>query len=392
MPLSDNVLGGSSDEGSEYDNPPPVVIDFGSGVFKAGIAGEEIPSCCFQNVVGLPHLDDENEYLNEEFLVGDKALDQRHSHQLFYPMDKGQVEDWEQIEFLIEYALLDVLDVEPEDTLLLITDNPMSTKKEKEKMAECLFELFLIPGLCYMPQPLLSLYSVGKTTGLVIDSGDCVSHTVPVFEGFIIDHAMNHLDFGGRDVTHYLQRMLYSKGYRFASSSEHHFVREIKESFAYVSQNFEKEKKKPYSEIKKDYELPDGQIITLDEELFACTELLFNPSLMGKDAPGLAELVFDTFKASPIDVRKDFYNSIVLSGGNTLFNGFKERIKLELENNEKSFKPFKVLADPMRQFSAWMGGSVIASLPTFEDAVVTYEDWEDYGPRSLYQKKSNFNL
>ncbi|KAG2389522.1 hypothetical protein C9374_014082 [Naegleria lovaniensis] len=435
MPYSDNVLGDSDSTDSQYDLPPPIVIDFGSGVFKAGLAGEEIPSCCFQNVVGLPHLEDEREiveryrklhmkrlrrlgktsivteeateegqqdktkqltedddYLDEDYIVGDKALESRHSHTLFYPMEKGRVVDWEQMEFLIEYALLDVLDVELQETLILITENPMMTKSEKEKLAECLFEVFEIAGLCFMPQPLLSLYSVGKTTGLVIDSGDCITHTVPVYEGYIIDYAMRHLDFGGRDVTHYLQRLLYGKGYRFASSSEHHFVREIKESMAYVASDYEKELTKPIASIQQNYELPDGQVIKLDEELFSCTELLFKPYLVGKEAPGLADLVFDTFKNCPIDVRREYYSSIILSGGNTLLNGFQERTKIELENNEKSFKPFRVIADPMRQFGAWMGGSVIASLPSFENVVVTFEDWDDYGTKSLYLKDKSFAI
>ena len=441
---------------SHYDYPPPIVLDIGCGVFKAGLAGEETPSCCFQNVVGLRKLrtekailkrnkklhqkllkrlgrlnhitqadngdtrestedttvntkneeeeEDRNEpkhsipivdeeiYLDEDFLVGDEALNERHSHQLFYPMENGSITDWEQFEFLIEYSLLDKLDVDPEESLLCITENPRMTKKEREKLAEVLFEFFGVAGLSFIPQPLLTLYSVGKTTGLVIDSGDCLSHTIPVYEGYIIEHAMNSLNLGGRDVTNYLQRILCHKGFRFTTSAEHHFVREIKEELCYVAGNYEKEKTVELSKLEKPYELPDGQLIKLDEELFECTELLFKPHLFGKECEGLAELVFKSFSSSPLDVRREFYSSIVLAGGNTLFPGFQNRIKFELENEEKSFRPFKVIADPMRQFSAWMGGSVIASLPTFEDVVVSFEDWEDYGPKSLYHKRKSFTM
>ncbi|KAL9652600.1 hypothetical protein ABK040_000167 [Willaertia magna] len=415
---SDNVLREEHIEESPPSFPPPVVLDIGSGVIKAGFAGEEVPSCCFNTVVGLPHCENEAEILarskrlkskllsrlnkendasnieseknenkyEEEYIIGQEALDERHSCQLFYPIEKGRIVDWEQIEFILEYVFLDDLKVELEETLLLITESITTTKKDREKMTEMMFELFQICGMSSMKQPLLSLYSAGKTTGLIIDSGDTITHTVPIYEGYVIDYAVNRLEIGGRDITNNLQRLLFRKGYQFTTSAEHHFIREIKESLAYVSIDYAKDCNKDMFSLEKNYELPDGQLITLDKELIDCTEILFDPMMLGKDCSGVAQMCFNTFNSCPLDVKKDFYSSIILSGGNTLFPGFRERIKKELESSDKTFRSFNVKADPIRQFSSWMGGSVIASLPTFEETVITFEHYDDYGINCLYRK------
>jgi actin len=396
-----------------------VVLDAGSGVFKAGYAGHEYPTKSFQTVVGLPHLYNEKDIqtrrsqhlkklkgtilaTGEEYLVGEDALKNRHNHTLSYPIERGNVVDWEKMEFIYEHALLDLLNVEPEETLFLITECPYTATKTREQTAEFLFEVFQVPGLHTMPQSVLSLFSTGRTTGLVIDSGDAVTHACPVYDGFLLTHCIERLELGGRDVTNYLQRLLMKRGLNFESSAEHHFVRELKEDdktgciqvnvdptvtlehLTAVSLSNEQEK-----QFEVDFVLPDGQPVKIGRERFQCTEMLFHPFMNGKEAVGICDMTWNSLNACERDVKKDMYSNVVLVGGNTQFKGFKERITQDLNqlaSGNGVYKTFKVAADPLRQFSSWAGGSIMASLSTFPDFVVTIDDWDDYGPSVLWRK------
>ncbi|KAJ5070114.1 actin [Anaeramoeba ignava] len=375
----------------EIDDIKPIVIDNGSGFTKAGFAGEDAPRYIFPTIVGRKKIN--NQYPNmieielKNAYIGEEAITKRGVLTLRNPIERGIVTNWDDMEKIWHHTFYNKLRVAVEEHPVLLTEPPLNPKANREKLTQIMFETFGIPAMYLGMTSTLAIYSSGRTTGVTVEIGDGVSHSVPIYEGYALPHAILRLDLAGRDLTDYLAKILNENGYPFVTSDERQIVDDIKEKFCYSAYDFENEMENSDENlIEKKYELPNGDIVKLAKERFRCPEALFKPSLIGKEEKGIHEITFNTLLKCSIDIRKNLYENIVLSGGTSMLPGLADRLQKEITQLAPQYVKVNITNPSERKFSVWIGGSMLASLSTFSSMWVTKDEYDESGPPIVHRK------
>lgn len=417
------------EEGTLYNQP--IVIDNGSGSIKAGFAGEEAPKAYGLSIVGRPKYqkimagtlmsaieEKVSRYNNSEAYVGDVAQQHRGLLRLSYPVEHGVVQNWDDMERVWHHTYSHDLRAAPEDHPLLVTEAPLNPRSNRDRMCQIFFETFNVPCAYISIQAVLSLYASGRTTGVVLDCGDGVSHIVPVYDGFSLPPSIKRMDLAGRDITkHLAYNIRRMSGVALESSSELDIVRDIKEKCCYVSKDIALDERLfsgiSYSQylvkglgadssLLAQYKLPDGHTLNLGVEQFRAPEILFNPQLVGSECLGIHQLMANSISKTDLDLRPVLYQNIILSGGSTLLSNFGDRLLSEMKSaqsskahsiwgarsnalNQDTHMKIKIYAPPERKYSTWIGGSILAGLSTFKKMWVTAQDYAD-DPDIIHRK------
>lgn len=361
-----------------------IVIDNGSYMIRAGFAGDDAPISVFPSVVGRPVYSVGKR--RKDCYIGDKAQNRREVMSLNYPVDRGIVTDWEDMEKIWAHTFSNELRVDTKGRPVLMTEPPLNPKANREKMTEVMFETFGVPAYYVAIQGVLGVYASGRGCAIILDIGEGVTHILTIYEGYTMPHAIERLELGGKDLTLYLAKLLQHKGYSFSTAAELETIRDMKEKLCYCAKDFSSEVNVGSSRMGSLYKLPDDHVITVDDERFRCPESLFQPSLVGMSSEGVHQLLYRSLMKNDIDTRKHLYCNLLPMGGSTMFPGFIDRLQKEMENLTPSRMKVRVVDMPERKYSVWIGGSIIASLSTFQNMWITREQYDENGPNIVHMR------
>ncbi|XP_052248794.1 actin-related protein 3 isoform X2 [Dreissena polymorpha] len=398
-----------------------VIIDNGTGYTKMGYAGNTEPQFIIPSCIAVKETasvgDKTIQRLGKgvedlDFFIGDEALNAT-SYSVKWPIRHGIVEDWDLMERFWEQAIFKYLRSEPEDHYFLLTEPPLNTPENREYTAEIMFESFNVPGLYIAVQAVLALAAswtsrqVGERTltGTVIDSGDGVTHVIPVAEGYVIGSCIKHIPIAGRDITYFIQQLLREREVGIPPEQSLETAKAIKERFSYVCPDIAKEFAKYDQEPSKWMKTFEGLnaiskqkfVVDVGYERFLGPEIFFHPEFSNPDfTTPISEVVDTVIQQSPIDVRRGLYKNIVLSGGSTMFKDFGRklqrdvkrtvdaRLKMSEDLSGGRIKPkpidVQVITHHMQRYAVWFGGSMLASTPEFYQVCHTKADYDEHGP------------
>ncbi|GAB6025239.1 hypothetical protein CHUAL_010659 [Chamberlinius hualienensis] len=358
-----------------------LVFDCGSGMCKAGFACDDAPRAIFPSIIGLP-----KQKGPKDSYVGDEAQSKRDSLTLKYPIERGIITNWDDMEKIWYHTFTNELRVDSEEHPILLTESPTNLKQHRERITQIMFETFKTPAMYLAKQALLSLFAAGRTTGVVLETGYGVSHVVPIYEGVTMSNpnAIQRLELAGNDLTFYLTNLLMKRGYNYTSTAEKYIVNDIKEKLCFVSLDFDKDTSS--HSVNKTYQLPDGKVIIVGKERFTCPEALFKPQFLGKANHGIHNATYKSVMACDIDIRPNLFKNIVISGGSSMFPGISKRLMNEINDLAPPTARVEIVDNSKRQYSAWIGGAVLVNTSTFQGLCITKKEYDEIGPSVVHTK------
>lgn len=338
----------------------------------------------------------------KDIMVGDECSAHRSMLECTYPMRDGKVVNWVDMKHLWDYTFHERLRVDPTEHKILLTEAPMNPLDNRVKMCQFMFETYGFPGVQVSLQARLVLYAQGLYSGVVLDSGDGVTHVVPVYDGVTPDGLISKLNVAGRHMTERLIKLLQMRGYSFNRSADMATVQVLKEKFCYVGYDMEVEKALALQTtvLIAKHTLPDGTVIKMDSERFQAPEILFDPKLTGEcEDMGIDKMLYDLVqKRAAMDIRATLWKHVVLSGGSTMYPGLPSRLEKELRKlylddvcrgDEKRLSKFKLKIEdpPRRKHMVFLGGSFLADAMRSRDAFwISKAEFEEHGARIVHEK------
>jgi len=250
-----------------------------------------------------------------------------------------------------------------------MTESPLNPKWHREKMTQIIFETFQVSAFYLAIQSVLALYASGLKKGVVLDIGDTTSFVVPIYAGYVLPHAIQEGSVNGSVLTDYMAKLLKERAYVLNATHEKEIARGVKEKLCFVAKDYEYESTQSVSE--RDYELPDGSVLKIGNERFRCPESLFKPTMINAKGDGVHNMLVDAIIKCDVDIRKELYANVLLTGGSTMFEGIEERIENEITKLAPPSAKIEVIAPPERSQAVWIGGSILASLLPFQNMWVT---------------------
>ncbi|OBZ82440.1 Actin-like protein 6A [Choanephora cucurbitarum] len=442
------------------DEVNALVLDIGTSTTRAGYAGEDTPRVMFPTSVGYidtPSIESDGDTLmtdstenkkKRNYFIGDNKINKfRSQMEITHPLQDGLVNDWDAYEAIWHATFDDMLRIRPEEHPLLCTEPAWNTKENREKTIELAFEKFEFPAFYLVPDAVMTAFSVGRATALVLDSGAGVTSAVPVYDGFVLNRGVLHQPLAGNRLAEKIQEQLkaelnYTITPRFKIAKkkpveldqqpelELNACEGLRESFEQDQIlkiiNEYKETVCQLSDVTYDegllssrpkmlFEFPDGYQHQFGIERYRVSELLFQPNMnqqqKGEEEPrqqqeeeeqdtnqekeseekqllGVHDLVYNSISACDIDLRPLLFNNVVVTGGNTLIQGFNERLNYELPLKAPASK-IKIHAAgnaTERKSSSWLGGSIVASLGTFHQLWISRQEYEEHGVSVIHRK------
>ncbi|MFX1489499.1 MAG: hypothetical protein ACFFBI_10145 [Promethearchaeota archaeon] len=308
-----------------------IIVDIGSAYVKVGFAGEPGPRFVFPCITGTEKYQAVMVDVSARSMyVGNDVSRMRGVLKIKHPIQRGAIMDWDSFYEILNYVFYSLLRIDNlSEYPVLYCEPPFMNRDTKEYIARLLFETHQVKSLIMMPTPLLSLFSVGLTTGLIIESGDGLTWICPIINGQMIEHSVQKLPLAGVDVNQNLKNLLMREGINIASSAVDEIIQDIKEKNCYFVLD---PNSRPGAGEMFNVPMPDGSTINIPNYvLYQAPEVLFNPSMLGYSTiNNITNAVIASLNTIDNNYWHELLSHIVISGGNLTYNGFKERFESEL--------------------------------------------------------------